>query len=177
MAPDRDDHDDHDDHDDGHEPEQDELRRIEREIRSRRGADLARALAGRDGGGHLKGASPTPVVQRARLELQQWLEEHLRDADGALRTVILRRLSDRTELLERNLGRPAATVATWLDQVLPHPGLVAELVREADVEWGRRFDERPRFERSGEEPTPDDPYTVAGVSELLEALRSRLDAG
>lgn len=149
----------------------DEARRIEREIRSRRKADLAAALAGRDGGGHLKGASPTPVLQRAVMEIEQWLDANLRDHEGALASVILRRLTAQPESLAEGLGAPAVTVGAWLDRILAQPAAVGDLVREADMEWGRLYDERPRFEKPGEAPHPDDPYTVDGVNALLVTLR------
>ncbi len=151
----------------------DDSRRIEQEIRSRRSADLASVLAGQDGGGHLKGASPTPVLQRAMIEIQQWLAASLYDGEGALRAVILRRLELEAERLESGLGDPAATVGAWLDRVLPRPTVVAELVRQADMEWGRLYGERPHFDRPGQAPHPDDPYTVAGVTASLTDLRRR----
>ena len=147
-----------------------EERRIEREIRSRRSADPAAILAGLDGGGHLKGASPTPVLQRATLEIEHWLADHLHDPAGVLRDVIVRRLAGRPELIESGLGQPAVSVGTWLHLVLPQPAAVAELVREVDMEWGRRLGERPRFEVAGQPAAPDDPYTIAGVTALLTEL-------
>jgi hypothetical protein len=152
-------------------PSADQARRIEREARLARGADLAGLLAGRDGGGHLAGASPTPALQRALLEVEHWLEAHLRDREDALTPVLLRSLAPAADLLRANLGRPQATVATWLGRVLERPALVADLVREADREWGRRYQERPHFERPGQPPDPDDPYTIAGVTAELQRLR------
>jgi len=151
----------------------DEKRRIEREIRSRRSADPAAILAGLNGGGHLKGASPTPVLQRAALEIEQWLAGHLHDPAGVLRDVMVRRLAGRPELIEADLGRPAASVGAWLDLILPQPAAITELVREVDMEWGRRLGERPRFEVAGKPPAPDDPYTIAGVTALLTELRKQ----
>jgi hypothetical protein len=152
----------------------DEDRRIEQEIRRQRRATLAGALAGRDGGGHLKGASPTPVIQRALLEIDHWLAAHLPDGPGSLQTVILRHLAGHPDLLEAGLGDPAGTMARWLDKLLAVPAALAELVREADMEWGSQYQERPHFERPGQDPSPDDPYTVAGVTSLLTDLRGRL---
>jgi len=149
---------------------EDELRRIEREIRSHHKADLAGALAGRDEGGHLRGASPTPVVRRALLEVEHWLATHLHDTEGVLLAVILRRLAADPALLEANLERPAATVATWTERLLARPPLVEDLVREVDREWGRRYQERPHFDRPGSPPHPDDPYTIAGVTAELRRI-------
>jgi hypothetical protein len=45
-----------------------------------------------------------------------------------------------------------------------------ELVRDADIEWGRLMRERPYFEREGAPRHPDDPYTVESVRTVLSAL-------
>jgi hypothetical protein len=52
-----------------------------------------------------------------------------------------------------------------------------ELVREADAEWGRTFGERPYFDREGQPPHPDDPYTAQSVRAVLERLAESLRAG
>jgi len=156
--------------------ERDEARRVEQEARRARSADLASLLASRDAGSHLRGASPTPVVARALLEVRQWLASHLRDHEGSLTPVLLRHLAGATDLLESNLGRPQRTVARWLEQVLARPNLVADLVRETDRQWGQQYQERPHFERPGEPPDPDDPYTVTGVTAELERLQEQAAA-
>ncbi len=157
-------------------PGREEARRAEQEARRARSADLASLLAGHDAGSHLRGASPTPVVARALLEVRQWLTEHLRDREGSLTTVLLRHLAGATDLLEANLGRPQRTVARWLQKVLARPALVEDLVRETDRQWGHQYQERPHFERRGEPPHPEDPYTVAGVTAELERLRQQAAA-
>jgi len=153
--------------------DRDDDRRIEQEIRLQRRGSLADALAGRDNGSHLKGASPTPVINRALLEIEQWLRSHLVDNEGSLTIVIKRRLQLRTRELEDGLGNPASTVSGWLQAVLANDSVLEDLVREVDMEWGRRNQERPFFERPGQEPHPDDPYTMAGVRKQLTMLQSR----
>lgn len=154
-------------------PDADELERIEQEIRRRRGFDLAGALAGRDGGGHLKGASPTPLLQRASLQLLHWLEANLEDDEGALREVVHRTLADRPDLMARHADHPAGVLLAWLPGVLDSPAALAELVRQADVAWGQRYGERPYFERADADPDPDDPYTREDVRRKLERLLER----
>jgi hypothetical protein len=51
-----------------------------------------------------------------------------------------------------------------------------ELVREADVEWGRVQGERPYFEREGLPPDPDDPYTFESVRKTLAGIIEQLGA-
>ncbi|MBD3220813.1 hypothetical protein GF314_06185 [bacterium] len=147
-------------------------RAIEQEARRRR-SDLAGLLAGRDGGDHLRGASPTPVIRRALLEIEQWLQDHLDATDPALVRVLLRWLAARPERLEAGVGRPAATLADWLPRLLDSPAVMRDLVREIDMAWGELNQERPHFERPGEPPHPDDPYTLASVTRTLETLRDR----
>jgi hypothetical protein len=64
-------------------------------------------------------------------------------------------------------------VTAWIDRLLSVPVLVEDLVREVDMEWGRMYQERPVFEREGQEAAENDPYTVAGVRRVLEGLRER----
>jgi hypothetical protein len=77
-------------------------------------------------------------------------------------------------LLLENLDRPLAALAIYCRQILKADSLVKELVREADVEWGRAMDERPHFEREGDKPDPDDPYTVETVRSALGEMLKRL---
>jgi hypothetical protein len=54
--------------------------------------------------------------------------------------------------------------------------LLKELVREADVEWGRVFDKRPYFEADGCPPVPADPCTLESVRAALIQLLAELTA-
>lgn len=154
----------------------DEKRLIEQEARLRRGADLPGALLGRDGGGHLRGASPTPILKQAALELDQWLNDHLAAPDPALRHVMLRHLQADPERLEAAAGQPASLLAAWLPPLLASPDRLTDLVREVDMEWGRLNQEPPHFEPPGRPPDPDDPYTVAGVTAMLTDLLAQARA-
>ncbi len=60
-----------------------------------------------------------------------------------------------------------------LERVLATPAALADLVRDTDARWGRDYGERPLFE-AGRPPSPDDPYTEAGVGDLLRELRRGL---
>lgn len=147
-----------------------ERRCVEREARSRRGQDLAGALAGLDGGAHLRGASPTPIITRTLLELDQWLERRLPAGDSLVRAVLRRHLEGMPELLTAHAGDPAALLATWLPPLLASPARLQDLVRELDMAWGQREAERPFFEAPGRPPHPEDPYTIEGVARLLTDL-------
>jgi hypothetical protein len=52
-----------------------------------------------------------------------------------------------------------------------------ELVRDADIEWGRLMGERPYFEKEGAPRHPDDPYTVESVRNALSGLLEQLVVG
>jgi hypothetical protein len=93
-----------------------------------------------------------------------------------LQVVLLRR-DKGSELLLNNFEQPLAVLATFCWQVLDSDCLLRELVRGADVEWGRVQGERPHFEREGSPPDPDDPYTLESVREALAGLVEQLGAG
>jgi hypothetical protein len=58
-----------------------------------------------------------------------------------------------SELLLQGFDQPLVALAGYVRKVLESEYLLKELVREADVEWGRVFDERPYFDGSA----PTDP--------------------
>jgi hypothetical protein len=148
---------------------------ITRDIRVRREFTLAGALAGQDGGGHLAGASPVAAQHQFAFALAQWLADAVRDPEGSLRHVLAREIAGRFDLLGGAPDRPQQAVAAWLHEVLPRPARLQDLVREVDALWGRRQAETPRFEKAGQPPAPDDPYTVAGVAVILGDLLARAE--
>jgi len=81
-----------------------------------------------------------------------------------------------SEFLLDHFDRPLAALAGYLHRVLDSEYGLKELVREADVEWGRVFGERPFFEQEGRLPHADDPYTVASVRASLQMLLDTLPA-
>lgn len=157
----------------GDAPADDETGRIEQEIRRRQVWDLAGAVA-RAGAGNLRGASPVPADRQLVLDAAAILATRLPDPEGALTRVLLDGLADDPALLAAWRGRPASALAALLDRTLAGPTTLAEFVRLVDARWGRDNDERPRFETGGRPPAADDPYTLAGVKERLEALRREL---
>ena len=144
---------------------------VEREIRQGRKFTAKEAMARLAGPGAMKGASPVSPVQQAETEIGNWLGNNLGDPCGALKVVLHRHLKGSEPLLE-DLERPLTALATYCQSVLETEYLLKEIVREADIEWGRLMDERPYFEREGAAADPDDPYTVASVRKALDdALR------
>ena len=149
---------------------------LEREIRAGRKFSVAEAIGRLAGPGAMKGVSPISRKRQAEAEIQLFLSRHLRDSGGVLPGLILRLVGE-NDLLLKDLDRPLVVLATLIRRVLDSEYLLKELVREADVEWGRMVGERPYFEKEGCPPDPDDPYTAQSVRTSLLGLLERLNAG
>jgi len=147
---------------------------IEKEIRGRRKFTPQEAMARMAGPGAMKGASPVAQSQQAEIEIGTWLRGNIADPSGALSTVMHRHLKGSVSLLN-NMEQPLTSLANYCRRVLASDHLIEELVREADVEWGRLMDERPHFVREGSPPHPSDPYTHESVREALRDVLMRLD--
>jgi hypothetical protein len=140
---------------------------LEREIREGRKFTLEEAIARLAGPGSMKGESPIARMQQAEIEIGSWLRSHLKDAGGPLEFVLHRHVKG-SELLLNNFEQPLVVLASHCKQVL------ASLVREIDIEWGRVMGERPYFEREGSPHHPDDPYTVESVRSALSDILKQL---
>jgi hypothetical protein len=149
---------------------------LEREVRKERKFSLAEAIGRLAGPGMMKGTSPITGKQQSEAEIEEYLRRHLIDAAGALPVVLLERIKE-SELLLNNFDKPLFVLASYIQRVLDSEYLLKELVREADVEWGRTLGERPYFETEGCPPDPDDPYTIASVRATLSGLLEKLAAG
>ncbi len=149
---------------------------VEREALRSRGENSLAAAIGRLGGGDLlKGASPVTHQRQAELEIEHLLEEHLRDAEGALLVVLQRRVRESGDLLATSWDRPLAALAQVTEEILASEERLQGFVRDVDAEWGRLYLERPHFQRPGQKPHRKDPYTFSSVratlTQLLEELR------
>jgi hypothetical protein len=149
---------------------------LQREILAGREFTLADAIGRLAGPGLMKGVSPVSGLEQAVAQIEEYLGQHLTDGAGALSTVLLRYVKD-SELLLKGFDRPFVVLAGYVRQVLDSEYRLKELVREADVEWGRVFGERPYFEKDGCPPAPDDPYTLESVRTALTQLAAGLAAG
>jgi hypothetical protein len=149
---------------------------LEREIREGRKFTIAEAIGRLAGPGAMKGESPVARMQQAEVEIESWLRGHLADAGGALRVVLHRQVKG-SELLLDDFDRPLLVLAGYCRRVLDSDYLLHELVRDADVEWGRVMCERPHFEKEGSASDPDDPYTVESVHKALSGLLEQLAVG
>jgi hypothetical protein len=149
---------------------------LEREIREGRKFTLEEAIARMAGPGSMKGESPVARMQQAEIEIGSWLRCHLMDSAGALE-VVLHRYVKGSELLLNNYEQPLVALASCCKRVLNSHYLLAELVRDADVEWGRVMGERPYLEKEGSSRHPDDPYTIESVSIALRGVLEQLAEG
>lgn len=157
------------------EPQSDRDSDIEREVRQGRKLNAKDVMARLAGPGAMKGASPISPVQQAETEIGNWLGANLRDASGALKVVLHRQIKG-SELLLGSLEQPRHALAAFFRRLLDNDNLLTEVVREADVEWGRIMDERPHFQREGVPADADDPYTDENVRQALSDALAMLPA-
>jgi hypothetical protein len=150
--------------------------RLEREIRRDRKFSLSEAIGRLAGPGIMKGASPVARREQAAAEIEYYLRAHLSDSAGVLRVPLLRRVAG-SDLLLNNLNQPLVVLAACVQRILDSEYHLKELVREADVEWGTVFCERPHFDAEGCPPQPDDPYTFDSVRAALSELLKKLAPG
>ena len=139
---------------------------LEREIRRERTFSMAEAIGRLAGSGSMKGASPITRLQQVQVEIDEFILQHLGDPSGALGTVLARQVKESQRLLHA-FDLPLQALASLLGEILASDYLLQELVREADMEWGRLYEERPFFEVEGRPAHPEDPYTMDSVRELL----------
>lgn len=145
----------------------------EKELLRGRRFDPAEAI-GRDNAELLRGASPVARARQAALEIEHHLKTHLADPDGSLLRTMVAALTANEPLLSRHYDRPLQALTEFVDGLLGNGQRLASLVRDADARWGRDYQERPRFERDGQPPAADDPYTRDSVRDALEELRRGL---
>lgn len=148
---------------------------LERQIRAERKFSLTEAIGRMVGPGAMKGISPVDRKQQAVAEIQEYINSHLKDDGGVLAGILLR-FARESEVLLKGYEQPLIALADYLRLVLGSKFALKELCREADVEWGRVFGERPQFEREGRPPDPDDPYTLEKVRNSLTQLVAGLAA-
>ena len=148
---------------------------LERELRKERKFSLAEAIGRMAGPGAMKGASPITRQQQAAVEIENWLRHHLPAGGGELQVVLLRRVKE-SELFLDNFEQPLIVLAAYCRQIFDSDNRLRELVREADVEWGRVQGERPYFDKEGSAADPEDPYTSESVRKTLAELMEQLAA-
>jgi hypothetical protein len=147
--------------------------RLEQEIRQGRQFTPQEAMARMAGPGAMKGASPVSPQKQAEVSIGNWLKSQATDSCGILQIVLLRHLKGSPMLLE-NIDRPLVALHGYCRRLLDSDHLLEDFVREVDVEWGRRMDERPYFDRPGAPADAEDPYTLRSVRSALEEVTRQL---
>jgi len=145
---------------------------LEREIRSKRTFSLNDAIGRLSGGDFMKGGTPVSRQRQAELEVEEYLRRHLPDSEGVLKNVVLRDLGE--SLLASDYDQPLVTLAEYTRTLLASEQLLEDVVRNADIEWGRVQGERPYFQKPGRPADPDDPYTVDSIRAALVRLLDTL---
>lgn len=146
---------------------------IQREMRAQQKFSTAGAI-GRAGSGLMKGESPVPRQEQAIIALTQWIEQHVQDPSGALKSILRRRVRNNEMLVARHLKQPGNALREIIDAILASDYAIQEFVREVDVRWGEQYQERPIFQRAGQAPDSADEYTHESVRYDLLLLIEKL---
>ncbi|MBF0371718.1 MAG: hypothetical protein HQL52_19965 [Magnetococcales bacterium] len=146
---------------------------IERELAARQKFSLAGAI-GRQARGAMKGASPIPRGEQAVLTINHFIDQHLSDPSGALKSILKRRIKAQEMVLQKHLENPLAALQEILHALLDQEGTLQEFVRRVDVRWGELYQERPHFQQPGAAAHPDDEYTHQSVRRDLEGVLERI---
>ncbi len=146
---------------------------IQREMRAHQKFSTAGAI-GRAGSGLMKGESPVSRQEQSITTLTQWINQHVPDPSGALRSILRRRVRGDELLVARHLKQPSNALRETIDTILASDYALQEFVRQVDVRWGELYQERPLFQTVGKEPKPDDEYTFESVRQELLSLLEKL---
>ncbi|MCP3963331.1 MAG: hypothetical protein GY719_36295 [bacterium] len=147
---------------------------LAREARAGFKFDLAEAIGRLGGGDLLKGASPVTRKRQVEVATDLFLEEHLADSEGALLVVLDRRVRESMKLTQESYDHPLLALSEIVEHVLGREDRLQLFVRQVDAEWGRMYLERPHFQKPGQKPHRDDPYTFESVRETLAGLLDTL---
>lgn len=146
---------------------------VQREIRARQKFSIAGAI-GRAGSGLMKGGSPVSQQEQALVTLIQWIDQHVSDPSGALKSMLRRRVRSSSLLVGSHLQQPCNALREMIETILASDYGIIEFVRQVDVRWGELYQERPLFQLSGQTPDPEDEYTHESVRHALTLLLEKL---
>lgn len=146
---------------------------LQREIRSGRKFSLSEAI-GRAGSSFLKGSQDmVPRPLRALAVINEFIEQHLNDSDGALKNCLKRWIKADVRI-GKYLDEPLEALHRILLDIVQQPPILYEFARQVAIEWGQMNGERPHFQKPGTEPHPDMVYTHQLIQETLTQLLSQL---
>ncbi|MCK5883740.1 MAG: hypothetical protein KAG61_08630 [Bacteriovoracaceae bacterium] len=150
-------------------------KKIEEELRSQRKFSMMDGLA-QSAKGMFKDASVVPALTQAQTKIGLFIRGNLRDSSGAMSRVLEARLKGNDELVGSHLNDPLVALNILLKRLLDNEHRLFDFVREVDQKYGQMFQERPHFQRPGQEAHPDDEYTHQSVKESLEQLFNKLNS-
>ncbi|MGN7614483.1 hypothetical protein ACQZV8_20635, partial [Magnetococcales bacterium HHB-1] len=107
--------------------------------------------------------------------LSQFVDQNVRDASGALKSILKRRIKANGPTIDQHLDNPLNALIEIIQPILDKTAMLHEFVRQVDVRWGEIYQERPHFQQPGQTPHPDDEYTHSSVTRDLNDLLSRIE--
>jgi hypothetical protein len=146
---------------------------IQREILAQQKFRMASAIS-RAGSGLMKGESPISQQEQAIIELTQWIDQQTSDPSGALKSILRRQVRGNQPLVVSQLQHPHKALQEIIETILSSDYAIKEFVRQVDVRWGELYQERPKFQRAGQTPDPEDEYTYESVRKDLTLLLEKL---
>ncbi|TYT75150.1 hypothetical protein [Desulfobotulus mexicanus] len=151
---------------------------LQQEIRSSRKFSMAEAI-GREGGHFMKGHNPVPAIDQLVAKLNGFIQDNTRDASRILISVLQERVKNNSLALSEQAEKPFTFLHGLIRSYLEHPERLYELTRQADIKWGQINNEKPYFQKPGEQPHPDDEYShesvAARLKDLLETIEARME--
>ncbi|MEM9483253.1 MAG: hypothetical protein AAGA83_06125 [Cyanobacteria bacterium P01_F01_bin.116] len=148
---------------------------LQREIQSQRKFSLSEAI-GRAGGSFLKGSQDmVPRPLRALAVINEFIEQHLNDSDGALK-ICLKRWIKVDVRIGRYLDEPLEAFHRILLDIVQQPQILYEFARQVAIELGHMNGERPHFQKPGTPPHPDMVYTHQLIRDTLTKLLKKLSS-
>ncbi len=147
---------------------------IEDEIRMQRKLSLGDAIA-REAGSIFKGAEAVPKHKQAKIQIERFIRDHLRDASGALKRELEIKVTENDVLVGEHVDAPLEAIRSVVQRILGNDPTLFEFVRQVDQRYGQKFGVKPHFQSPGQEPHPDDPYTHDSVRAALQSLLARIE--
>jgi hypothetical protein len=148
---------------------------LQREILRERKFSLAEAI-GREGGSLIKGHSPIPPLEQAIAEINLFIRNNLDDPSMALTRVLQKNVRNDRITIAESIDRPYVYLHRLVQSHIDNTHLFYELAREANFKWGQLHNERPRFQKPGEQPHPDIEYSHETVRHKLIDLLQKIKA-
>ncbi len=131
---------------------------------------------GKETAGMFKGASVVPQNIKIKTKIQQFIRSEINDANGCLVHILERRILGNDMLLASNSHDHLQAVKSFVTTILSSDTQLYELVREIDQYYGEAFQERPSFQRAGQDAKQDDPYTHESVRSTMLKFLTNLES-